>query len=306
MKRFLVLLLFIITFLPIPVSAHSVGYPPFFKINGQLPDTNLLTLVFVNPNVFPIPQDTFAENFSTNQDISFEIDGAVLKQVIPEQGFRNARFYWDFGDGTKAEGLKNTHKYSDPGSYIPTVYVDFQQPNIPPQLIESVQLNILPYKNYRAPTAIIYANGKKVTDPKFDYLDIDLDNKLNLDAGDSQATSVEIVEYLWNFNDGTFSNKKVASHQYKLPLDYVTVSLREKDSNGLMTYSFIGIRNSGKNTPNNITPQNDIEPTSAKSVSSFPSVVLLIVSPTILVLILVKWRKKILKLIKSCTHKPVD
>ncbi len=226
---------------PQAVEAHGAGLPPFFKINGELPNESLLQTVEIYPTNFTVPQDISSDNFLVNQPITFEIDTTLLKQAVTEEIINQTKFSWDFGDGTKAQGLKNTHQYKKKGSYILTINTEFDS-SIPVQLIESVQLNIIPDKNYQLPKAVIKVNGKKIDDPTKVSLDINLNNNLVLDASESIAPTSKIIEYLWDFGDGKTGKQVTTGHKYLL-LNYVSPALQIKDENGFISQSYVDIRN---------------------------------------------------------------
>lgn len=123
------------------VYAHGVGQPSFFKINGRYAGYN--DILIFSP-FFDVPQDKAPENYLVNQELKFEID--IISLEIPADDLKEFTFYWDFGDGSTASGLKNTHKYVNPGSYV--VNITFSYNGDKPQLFESVVVQILPYKEY--------------------------------------------------------------------------------------------------------------------------------------------------------------
>src|SRR5262245_33334397 len=130
--RLQILIVCFLFFLIVPprVSAHLVGQPPFFKINNEysilypVPTTSLAD--------FNLLQDIATKSFLINQNLNFDIDTSQLP--IPQEVIKQTVFDWDFGDGSKGSGLKNTHAYAKMGSFILTVNAKYQDQQ--PQLIQ--------------------------------------------------------------------------------------------------------------------------------------------------------------------------
>lgn len=235
--------------LPSKALAHGLGLPPFFKIEDKIASASALQVAGVTPS-FPVPQDLSSDKFLINQPINFEIDTSMLEVVLPKEVLEQTKFSWDFGDGTKGEGVKNVHAYSKMGSYILSVNGNYNRTDITQPLTETVQLDILPNKDYQLPRVVIKVNGQTRDDPLKGSINFDLNKTLNFDASDSKAPSSKIVEYTWDFGDGKKSNQKIVSHRYKLPQYYISPALQIKDENGFIAQTFIDITNSGKNEPN--------------------------------------------------------
>jgi len=122
-------------------------------------------------------------------------------------------YTWDMGDGTIKHGSMITHKYSKPGTYEVKLTVVDNEGN------ESIYALTITVDN-RAPEAnfiISPENPKEGEEINFTDLSSDLDGK--------------IVEWRWDFGDGTISYTEDAVHVYKKPGEY-TVTLEVKDSMG--------------------------------------------------------------------------
>ena len=125
------------------VSAHLAGQPPFFKVNGKFSD--LYRVPTTSLPTFNLPQDGFSEPFLINESINFEIDKTLLP--VPPDIADQTEFTWDFGDGSSGTGLKNTHQYKKMGSFILVISAKYKGDAAPPQLLQSLLLNIVPDKN---------------------------------------------------------------------------------------------------------------------------------------------------------------
>ncbi len=243
MKKIILLLLILFLFNPQSVKANGAGLPPFFKINGTLANPNPLQAYGITASSFLIPQDLAPENYNVNEAIAFEIDETALKPVVGDT-LKRVEYAWDFGDGTKSDGLKNSHTYTKTGSYILILTINLytQNNHIPTQFVDSFLIHVVPYKNYNTlPTALIKVNGKVVEDPLTETLDIDLSSPIAFDASDSHSSS-EIVEYIWNFGDDQTATKKTITHTYD-QVYYVTAVLRVRDKSGFIGESFVEMRN---------------------------------------------------------------
>lgn len=245
MKKILGFLLLFSLFLPQVAFANGAGLPAFFKINGKLSNPNPLQLYGITASTFLIPQDFTPENYVVNQPINFEIDETPLQTVIDPSLLKNTKYVWDFGDGSsKADGLTNTHTYAKSGSYILILIINIydNQNQAPTQFVDSFLLNILPDKNFtNLPQAAIKVNGTLIKDPLNNRFAANLSKPMVFDASASKTPS-KIVEYLWNFGDGSTGSNSSVKHTYTNPF-VETVVLRIKDTNGFLSDAFVGINN---------------------------------------------------------------
>lgn len=259
MRKRLFLLAFLFLAFPGLVFAHGSGFPPFFKINGMLANASLFSTGGFVPSSFVAPQDEAPQSYLVGEAINFQVDTSLLEQVFSKDIVPKIQFSWDFGDSSTAGGLANAHAYSKPGSYILTILANVPESGTEPQLAESVQIDILPNRDYKLPKAVITVNGKKIEDPLKESLNIDLNKEITLDASESVSGSSKIVEYGWDFDDGKTSKSAKSEHRYKLPQYYASPGLYVKDENGFISYTFVNLTNSGKNDPNNPDFENSKE-----------------------------------------------
>jgi hypothetical protein len=250
-----ILVIFLFLF-PLPVFAHGTGLPPFFKINGQLAGMNPLQTIAVLISGFVPAQDT-APNYLVNEPISFEIDVHRLSTALPQEVLDKTTFHWEYGDGTTAEGLKNTHSYKRMGSYILSITADYGDATVPVQLVESVQLNILPDKKYILPQATIVVNELRSPHPLQDSLQVDLHRPIQFDASLSQSPSSDVVEYIWDFGDGHSLRGEKVTYTYTSPPFYTPVALQIKDRNGFISQTLVGLRNGVETGQKVFRPESD-------------------------------------------------
>src|SRR5258708_7396202 len=103
------------------VSAHSLGQPPYLKIDGKYSNLYVVPLSSLPPQEFNLPEDNAPSNYLLNQSINFQLDRSFLP--LNESDLNTAQFSWDFGDGTKDTGRNLSHTYQKMGSYILTITI---------------------------------------------------------------------------------------------------------------------------------------------------------------------------------------
>ena len=157
--------------------------------------------------------------------------------MVPLNVLRQTTFHWDFGDGTTGLGLKNTHRYTRPGSYLVKIVSNYGGSQ--PQLIESALVQVLPYEGYQLPNAVIAVSGDQSPDVVLPF-----SNPVLFDATRSTASS-KIVSYTWDFNDDTSSNQPVIQHRYDQHTNWqmAFVILRVKDELGFFSDNYVEIIN---------------------------------------------------------------
>ncbi|EKD90925.1 MAG: hypothetical protein ACD_30C00056G0002 [uncultured bacterium] len=236
--QFLISFLFLTSYFIFVTSvfAHLVGQPPFFKVNGIYAD--IYNVSSTSLADFNLPQDIVKENFLVGENINFEIDAPVLP--VPEEILKQSEFSWDFGDGTKGVGLKNTHVYKKTGSYI--VKVEVSAGGQTPQILQTTLINIVPDKNYQLPKAVISVNGWSGTgDPTKEFLETKFDKDFNFD-GSKSISSSKITEYIWDFGDQTSGTGVMVTHRYDTNPYAVFPVLRIKTEDGFIADSMVQIK----------------------------------------------------------------
>ena len=248
----------------IPVYAHLVGQPPFFKVNGEY--SYLYPVPLTSLYNFDLPQDMAPASYLVNQPITFELDGNRLP--APPDIVAKTKFDWDFTDGTHAQGLKNQHTFTQIGSYIIKIYAD-DGTTPKPQLLESALVNVLPGKNYKLPQAKILINGVTSKDPLTDILQADFKQSLAFD-GSKSSSSNSIAEYFWDFGDQKSAFGVTQSHIYPKDLSQTFVVLRVKDSRGFLADNFVEVQNLQNNNQMPSTPSASTAPVTTKKSNQLP------------------------------------
>ena len=239
MKKLLFIFLIVCFFFsPSHASAHLIGQAPFFEVNGKY--SNFYVIPTTSLENFPLAQDGGPENYLVNQPISFVLDTSKLP--VPPEIIKISKFTWDFGDGEKGSGLTNTHVYKKMGSYLLSIDVD-DGTNPTPQLLESVQLTVLPYKDYKLPQAHIVIDGLSKPNASANEYHLPLHQPVQFDATQSTAGSSPIVSYFWDRGDSTTQTTSQFSYTYSEDTRLAFVVLRIKDKNGFIADAYTAVRN---------------------------------------------------------------
>lgn len=221
----------------LPASAH--GEPPFIKVNGK---QTIQNAVYAGSSLFKVPSEGTQEDYLVNEKLTFGADTNLLP--VDPSIITQSEFTWDFGDGTKAHPLNSTHTYQKAGSYI--VILSVKDPNYNTDVeLESVQINILPTKDYSTPKVIIKVNGKKITDPLKEPVVVTKNSTLEFDASNSTGN---IKSYKWDFGDGSaLETAKKVKHTFKFNTPYtysIFPLLRIEDDKGLFNDGFVQLSSS--------------------------------------------------------------
>ena len=231
-----ILISLFLLFNPVYAGAHGDGLNSFFLINNET--TKQYHINSTSLTDFNLPQSTASETYLAGEGISFEIDTADLPftEVIVKQ----SQFFWDFGDGIKGFGLKNSHSYKKTGSYI--LKIEVSAGGQPPQILQTTLINIVPDKNYQLPKSVISVNGYEGGgDPTKDFLESKFDMDFNFDGSKSTASS-KISEYIWDFGDQTSGTGQKITHRYDTNPYAVFPVLRIKTEDGFIADSMVQIK----------------------------------------------------------------
>lgn len=168
---------------------------------GHCKDSTTQTLEVYNPNDGTITYDTLS---------------GCKPQTVNFTAFKpmNARFIWDFGDGTVIDTTSNTisHVYQNHGVFTPKVILKQSEGCVVP-LTGANQINI-------------YGADVKFEAEKYLFCDTGY-----LKIIDSTTSYGPIIKYTWDMGDGTIYNQPVPNHFYSAPGTY-SVSLVVESQGG--------------------------------------------------------------------------
>jgi PKD repeat protein len=106
-------------------------------------------------------------------------------------------YEWDFGDDEAGSGVTVEHTYTEKGTYAVTLVVTDSTGATAARTDEVQALSLAPV-------------AKFTVAPYY----VTVDEAVWFDASDSYDPDGEIVEYLWDFGDGTSDEGVVVSHEY--------------------------------------------------------------------------------------------
>jgi len=150
------------------------------------------------------PEVVYTDEIVTfNASTSYDPDGEIVE------------YFWDFGDETNATGPIVTHPYLEDGEYFVklSVYDDSS--------LTGSKTTTKEVKN-RSPIAVLLESTPS---------EIDVDQKVSLDATESYDPDGSIVSYTWGFGDGTADKGSTVFHTYS-DSGFYTLTLTVIDNDG--------------------------------------------------------------------------
>ncbi|QQX81429.1 PKD domain-containing protein [Shewanella sp. KX20019] len=141
--------------------------------------------------------------------ISFSSAGSNYDSGIIES------YLWEFGDGVKSIESNPLHTYADAGVYTATLTVTN---NFGASRIATAQVTVAASKS---PTANIVVVGEA-----------EIGEAIAFSSEGTQAGDAEIVSYLWEFADGSSSDRKDPIHYFAVTGEYeVTLTVSDEKGN---------------------------------------------------------------------------
>jgi len=130
-------------------------------------------------------------------------------------------YFWDFGDGTNASGATASHSYVEDGEYFVTLRI------VDNEGLETSKVAVQVVKN-RYPVAALTES----------MTIINKNEVISFDASPSYDPDGTIVNYQWNFGDGSIAAGVTVSHSYA-DNDVYTVTLTVIDNDGAIDSVFV-------------------------------------------------------------------
>ncbi len=203
--------------------------------DGQAYDERDATIQFAQPGDYTVTLTVDDGHGVSNSSQSLSRDihinfppvpkiEAVSKSTVARQTFSarattdgddaTLRYLWDFGDGTKAEGIEVTHTFPRSGRYSVTLTVDDGR-----RQTNSVQRTTHEFRLFRYPTARFTAPA--LAEPN---------KPIFLDARQSTAPEGKIARYKWFVNDNEVAEGDTATITISESGDHTLKVLVQDDS----------------------------------------------------------------------------
>jgi PKD repeat protein len=175
---------------------------------GRLLPIQMPVYLVQKQNLRPEPQISF-EAMTDCSPVIF--DGS--RTVDPEGDA--LRFFWNFGDGNTGEGVRVSHRYESPGTYNASVVIEDDCGRVNNSILHQFTVTV----NH---PPVADAGPDRVAAPG---------EKLEFDGSGSADPDGEVVNYYWDFGDGTRAQGITARRTFKRPNLYI-VTLRVEDNSG--------------------------------------------------------------------------
>ncbi|MGV6859045.1 MAG: PKD domain-containing protein [bacterium] len=200
------------------LTAHTFTAPGVYTVTLTVTDAgnNVITKtveITVNENEIPQPVIAFAPSI-TEEPLA--VDFSAINSIDPDGEI--ATYEWDFGDGNTSTDPDATHLYELAGDYPVTLTVtDLEGAQASATVIVSVSETDVP------------GTGEPPI-PLMAILDLELP-PLRTGTFDATTSDGDIVDYQWNFGDGSTDTGSTVNHTYAAAGTY-TVVLRVTTSGG--------------------------------------------------------------------------
>ncbi|QTA85729.1 PKD domain-containing protein [Desulfonema magnum] len=129
-------------------------------------------------------------------------------------------YYWDFGDGTKAQGANVQHRFRQPDLYVVTLRVEDDSGSPCKSATDQCE---------------VFINAPPVVDIGEDRI-ASAGEELRFSGANSGDSDGDIISYEWNLGDGTEKTGADIAHSYETPGIY-KVTLKVTDNSGVKNRS---------------------------------------------------------------------
>lgn len=231
------------------VFAHESG-SPYVKINSDYALGNPILSV-AEPTEFVVGADVASSSgYLVGQSITFTIDeeffpnpyaqaqNSVGIPIPNAPGVPQPMFRWDFQDGSPpVEGKSVRHTFTQSGTYIVELAAKFVGKTDDFSVINTVQIDVYPTRNYEPQKPKIIVNGKTIVDPQRDTAPIKPVAPVSFEA----TTTSSNMKYHWDFGDGNGAEGQSVTHRYARDEFFPIVVLRTTDEHNISvdTYALL-------------------------------------------------------------------
>jgi PKD repeat protein len=178
--------------------------------------------------------DVSATSVEVGSYINFDGSGSL------DSDGKVVEYIWDFGDGIKDSGIFESHFYSSAGTYSVTLTIIDNEGESD---VDSIEITVTPYQN-EYPNAVINVN----------MMSIEIGQYVYFNASESTDQDGTIIEYSWDFGDGTKDSGMFSTYFYSSSGTY-SVTLTVIDDEGASDVESITITvTEGDSPPPNEPP----------------------------------------------------
>ncbi len=170
----------------------------------------LIVTVAEAPNAEFSYQDSVAVNSVIKFDASLS-DG---------HGNKITNYHWNFGDGEIADSLVVEHSYAESGNYIVELKINTDNGS-------DCNSSIIKKNVYVNESPIAIAESERL---------VEVNQLLRFDGSKSYDPNGEVINYSWDFGDGTFKEGIIVSHSFNESGKY-RVTLTVKDETNIINNS---------------------------------------------------------------------
>ena len=185
------------------------------KDNSGLPCDSAVTSQKVYVNTAPVASLVAPDKVCLGSDVRLDASGTT------DDTPQNLSYFWNFGDGERAEGKTVTHTYKKGGKYNVSLLVNDNSGT--ECATDSVQ------KVIHVNTAPIADAGKDIS---MCLKSLDQDYTVVLSGTGSRDPDGDSLNYVWNLDDGTTEQGATVTHVYKKSGTY-NATLTVNDGSGL-------------------------------------------------------------------------
>lgn len=176
--------------------------------------------------------DIKTNTIKCNASWGYGDSGLLVNFYHKAQSSQSTQYLWDFGDNNTSTLRNPVHTYSKPGSYTVCLVVGDSLNNCMDTFCQKIKVDSLHNKKCQASF----------------YTAIDSSQKYTLFLIQNSTGTSANTTYLWDFGDGTKSNKKKPNHQYKnFGLYNVCLTISDNNQNCSSIYcDSVGMDANGK------------------------------------------------------------
>lgn len=232
----------LLIYFPKEAAAHSGG-SAYVIINDEYVKEN--PLLDYSPTSYPTAKFKMGQDIATpsgylvGENLKFTVDEeAAPFSETQEDRQGQISYLWNFNDGSQpSEGVNVNHVFTKPGTYLIDLSLKTPKKGEGFTNINTIQLTITPNKDYNLPQVAVKINGKLVKGAGEETVEVRPGQTVEFEAVTQDR---RIVNYQWDFGDGTGATGKKVKHRFSSEDFFATYPvLRVTDKNNIKTDTFV-------------------------------------------------------------------